>query len=159
MCVDSWDADQKFPQKLLLCLGLDKHVFVSKNQFLVRNLVKVEHCVRVKKSHMQVDQEGDPVVPKEQVELDSQKFHYDGHESGHHTSLKALKDLCREFEVSTTGSKKQILKRLSRASQERESEQAFAYSQRQSEARVMFNRSYVPEAGSQRIKRRWTFAT
>ena len=136
---------QKLFQKFLLCLGLDRHVFDSKNQFLVLSLVKVEHDRRVKKQSEKSKNHtcklikkviGDPVVPKEQVELDSEKFHYDGQEFGHHSGLKALKDLCREFEVSTTGSKKQILKRLSRASQERESGQSLAYSQRQFEARV-----------------------
>ena len=44
------------------------------------------------------EQEESSVVPQEQIEVDSEKFFYDGHEYGVHSSLKILKDLCRESE-------------------------------------------------------------
>ena len=43
-------------------------------------------------------------LSQEQVEVDTEKFSYDGHEYGVHNSLKALRDLCTEFCVKGSGS-------------------------------------------------------
>ncbi|CAE7243558.1 unnamed protein product [Symbiodinium sp. CCMP2592] len=84
---------------------------------------------------MEVDQE-EREPPQEIVELDAETFVYEGHEYNTTSSLKILRDLCREFGVVTTGSKKQILKRLSPAAHEREAEHGLLASQKQFEQEV-----------------------
>ena len=97
---------QKFHQKLLLCLGLDRRDFDPKNPFLVLNLVKVERCVRVKKqlgknrNHTcELIKKAILLSQKNKLSLSPKSFYYDGHEYGHYSSLKVLRDVCREFEV------------------------------------------------------------
>ena len=57
--------------------------------------------------------------PQEVVEVTEESFFYEGVEySAKKSSLKELQALCREFGAKTTGSKKQLLKRLATATRE-----------------------------------------
>ena len=103
---DSWGAHPEVPPEASALPWLGQTRFRLKEPVSGpqlgqgRALRESQEAIRKEQeSHMQVDQEGDPVVPKEQVELESEKFYYDGHEYGHYSSLKVLKDVCREFEV------------------------------------------------------------
>ena len=86
-------------------------------------------------SHMQVDDQQQK-LPQEQAGVDAEKFYYDGREHGVHNSLKVLRDLCRQFGVKASGSKKQVLHRLSRTVRERETEENLALSHRQFECQI-----------------------
>ncbi|CAE7784066.1 GIP [Symbiodinium sp. CCMP2592] len=61
----------------------------------------------------------DQEAPQEVVEVLEESFHHEGVEyTAQRSSLKELQALCREYGVKTTGSKKQLLKRLATAVRE-----------------------------------------
>ncbi|CAE7812347.1 GIP [Symbiodinium sp. CCMP2592] len=63
--------------------------------------------------------QGDQEAPQEVVEVLEESFYHEGVEyTAQKSSLKELQALCREYRVKTTGSKKQLLKRLATAVRE-----------------------------------------
>ncbi|CAE7812845.1 unnamed protein product [Symbiodinium sp. CCMP2592] len=76
---------------------------------------EAEECKDEEMREAQADQE----APQEVVEVLEESFYHEGVEyTAQKSSLKELQALCREYRVKTTGSKKQLLKRLATAVRE-----------------------------------------
>ena len=77
--------------------------------------------------NMDVDEEEQRKAPENRREPDGQEvFHYNGREYNEFRVLRMLKILCRELNVSQHGSKKDLLKRLSRKVRENEAIETLA---------------------------------
>ena len=85
---------------------------------LIGPLVVTHNASQSKKEAMEVDDQ-EAQAPAEMVEVKEDSFYHEGVEyNATRSSLKELQALCREYQLKTQGSKKQLLSRLATAVRE-----------------------------------------